>query len=107
MFNWCLIPPFFYKSVNIVYMFEKVKVCKMISISELTGKPYVNEDHVFFRNLQQSCFYVKHHCMPIDLFCDSNDKMVMVFPREKHNQLIKLWMENKTKKIEYMVDSDV
>lgn len=72
----------------------------MISISELTGKPYVNEDHVFFRNLQQSCFYVKHHCMPVDLFCDSNDKMVMVFPRDKHNQLIKLWMENKAKKLE-------
>lgn len=90
-------------------MFEKVKVCKMISISELTGKPYVNEDHVFFRNLQQSCFYVKHHCMPVDLFCDSNDKMVMVFPRDKHNQLIKLWMENKAKKLEEQdsVDSNV
>lgn len=72
----------------------------MISISELTGKPYVNEDHVFFRNLYQCCFYIKHHCMPVDLFCDGNNKLVMVFPKYKHKELIKLWMANKEDKVE-------
>lgn len=72
----------------------------MISISELTGKPYVNEDHVFFRNLPQSIFYISHNCFPIDLFVDNGGKLVMVFPRDKHKELIGLWMENKEKKVE-------
>lgn len=69
----------------------------MIVISELTGKEYQDEDAVFFRNLYQSTFYVKHNCMPIDMFCDGRDKLVMVFRRDDHNRMIKKWMENKQK----------
>lgn len=67
----------------------------MISKSELTGEWYRNEEVVFFRNLHQSCFYIQHNCMPIDLFCDGQGKLVMVFERKRHNELIKLWMANK------------
>ena len=72
----------------------------MKSISDLTGKMYVNEESVFFRNLYQCTFYIKHGVMPIDMFTDSNDKLVMVFDRNQHNEIIKLWMENKKEKIE-------
>lgn len=67
----------------------------MKSISELTGKSYIDEEAVFFRNLYQCAFYVKNHCMPIDMFCDGNGKLVMVFDRKRHNELIKLWVANK------------
>ena len=67
----------------------------MISVSELTGKTYRDEDVVFFRNLKQCAFYIKHHCLPIEMFTDGEDKLVMVFNRKQHNDLIKLWMSNK------------
>ena len=67
----------------------------MISISELTGKTYIDEDCVFFRNLYQCAFYIDHHVMPIDMFTDGNGKLVMVFDRKQHNELIKLWVANK------------
>lgn len=67
----------------------------MKSISELTGKCYLDEEVVYFRNLYQCCFYIQHHCMPIDMFCDGNGKLVMVFDRKRHNELIKLWVANK------------
>lgn len=67
----------------------------MISISELTGKSYIDENCVFFRNLYQCAFYVEHHVLPIDMFTDSNGKLVMVFDRKQHNELIKLWVTNK------------
>ena len=67
----------------------------MISVSELTGKTYIDEEVVYFRNLTQCTFYIKHHCYPIEMFTDGNDKLVMVFDRKQHNELIKLWMANK------------
>jgi len=67
----------------------------MMSQSELTGKWYQDEDVVFFRNLYQCAFYVKNNCLPIDMFCDSKGKLVMVFDRQRHNELIKLWIANK------------
>ena len=75
----------------------------MLQVSELTGKTYESEDAVFFRNLYQSCFYIKHNIMPIDLFCDSKDKLVMVFDRQQHNSIIGLWMENKEKQNEEVI----
>lgn len=67
----------------------------MINISELTGKTYFDEDVVYFRNLYQCIFYIQHQCFPIDMFCDGQGKLVMVFDREQHNKLIKLWVANK------------
>jgi hypothetical protein len=67
----------------------------MISKSELTDRWYHDEDVVFFRNLYQCAFYIKNHCLPIDIFTDGNDKLVMVFDRQQHNELIKLWIANK------------
>jgi hypothetical protein len=67
----------------------------MKSISDVTGICYENEDVVFFRNLYQSSFYVAHNATIVDVFTDSNKKLVFVFWRDQHEKLIKLWLENK------------
>ena len=67
----------------------------MMSQSELTGSWYRDEECVFFRNLHQCAFYVAHNVMPIEMFTDSNGKLVMVFDRNQHNKMIKLWIANK------------
>ena len=72
----------------------------MISISELTEKVYREEECVYFRNIHQCAFYVAHHVFPIDMFTDSEGKLVMVFERKKHNEMIKLWMAAKEKNSE-------
>lgn len=72
-----------------------LKVKKMKTISDVTGICYENEDVVFFRNLYQSSFYVDHNATIVDVFTDSNKKLVFVFWRDQHEKLIKLWLENK------------
>lgn len=63
--------------------------------SDVTGILYENEDVVFFRNLYQSTFYIDHNATIVDIFTDSNKKLVFVFYRDQHEKLIKLWLENK------------
>lgn len=67
----------------------------MKTISDVTGIAYENEDVVFFRNLYQSTFYIDHNATIVDVFTDSNKKLVFVFYRDQHEKLIKLWLENK------------
>lgn len=69
---------------------EKMKV-----ISDVTGICYESEDVVFFRNLYQSSFYIDHNATIVDVFTDGNKKLVFVFWRNQHENLIKLWLENK------------
>ena len=67
----------------------------MKTISDVTGIEYEMEDVVFFRNLYQSSFYVDHNATIVDVFTDSNKKLVFVFWRNQHENLIKLWLKNK------------
>ena len=67
----------------------------MKTISDVTGISYENEDVVFFRNLYQSSFYIDHNATIVDVFTDSHKKLVFVFYRDQHENLIKLWLENK------------
>lgn len=69
----------------------------MKTISDVTGIEYELEEVVFFRNLYQSTFYIDHNATIVDVFTDSNKKLVFVFWRKQHEQLIKLWSENKSK----------
>lgn len=64
-------------------------------MSDVTGICYENEDVVFFRNLYQSTFYIDHNATIVDVFTDSNKKLVFVFWRSEHENLIKLWLKNK------------
>lgn len=72
-----------------------LKVKKMKVISSVTGIGYESEDVVFFRNLYQSTFYIDHNATIVDVFTDGNKKLVFVFWRDQHENLIKLWLENK------------
>lgn len=67
----------------------------MREISDVTGITYELEDVVFFRNLYQSSFYIDHNATIVDVFTDSNGKLVFVFYRDQHEKLIKLWLDNK------------
>lgn len=67
----------------------------MKTISDVTGISYEIEDVVFFRNLYQSTFYIDNNATIVDVFTDSNKKLVFVFWRDQHEKLIKLWLENK------------
>ena len=67
----------------------------MKTISDVTGITYENEDVVFFRNLYQSSFYVANNATIVDVFTDSKGMLVFVFYRDQHEDLIKLWLENK------------
>lgn len=64
-------------------------------VSDVTGICYESEDVVFFRNLYQSSFYIDHNATIVDVFTDGNKKLVFVFWRSQHENLIKLWLENK------------
>ena len=67
----------------------------MKAISDVTGIEYEMEDVVFFRNLYQSSFYIDHNATIVDVFTDRRKKLVFVFWRNQHEDLIKLWLENK------------
>ena len=67
----------------------------MKTTSDVTGIIYENEDVVYFRNLYQSTFYIDHNATIVDVFTDSHKKLVFVFWREQHEELIKLWLDNK------------
>lgn len=69
----------------------------MYTISDVTGIRYQDEDVVFFRNYKQAAKYISWNAKLLDLFTDSNDKLVFVFERETHNRLIKKWLALKDK----------
>lgn len=67
----------------------------MLEHSDVTGKTFVSEEAVYFRNPIQSGFYIANGATILDVFADSENKMVVVFPRDEHKVLIKRWMDNK------------
>ena len=62
----------------------------MMQISDVTGRRYEAEDCVFFRNYIQSAFYIAHGCELVDIFTDSKMKLVFVFWKKEHNNMIEL-----------------
>lgn len=63
--------------------------------SDTTGLWYDSEDCVFFRNYVQAAFYISWGCKLIDIFTDSNTKLVFVFTKEDHKKYIDRWMKQK------------
>lgn len=62
--------------------------------SETTGREYEAESSVFYRNLVQAAWLLsKPDAILLDIFCDSNGKMVLVFPKELHKKYIQEWVE--------------
>lgn len=67
----------------------------MLEHSDVTGKTFVSEEAVYFKNPTQCGFYIGNGATILDVFADSENKMVVVFPRDEHKVLIKKWMDNK------------
>ena len=62
--------------------------------SETTGREYDDMDAVFYRNLVQAAWLLnKPNATLLDIFCDGNGKMVLVFPKELHKKYIQEWAE--------------
>lgn len=69
----------------------------MKSKSGLTGLWYEDEEVYFFRNYVQSAYYLEWGAKLVDLFTDSNHKLVFVFLKEDHARLKDRWINNKDK----------
>lgn len=66
----------------------------MIIYSDTTQRTYDDMDAVFYRNLVQAAWLLnKPNAILLDIFCDSNGKMVLVFPKELHKKYIREWVE--------------
>ena len=64
----------------------------MIEFSDVTGKKYEAEDCVFYRNPRQIGFLLsKPDCVVVDVFADSRENIVLVFPRWLHKKYLYEW----------------
>lgn len=64
----------------------------MITYSDVTGKTFDTNDAVFYRNTVQSAFMLtKPDAVLLDLFADSNGRIVFVWPKELHKKYIGEW----------------
>jgi hypothetical protein len=63
--------------------------------SDITGLWYEEADCVFFRNYVQSAHYISWGAKLLDVFTDSECKLVFVFSKEDHNRVKKRWNERK------------
>lgn len=65
----------------------------MYVTSDVTGKTYESKEATFYRNVVQSAWMLHEHsdCVLLDLFTDSQGKLVFVFPTEQHKMWIKDW----------------
>lgn len=67
----------------------------MIAFSDITGKVFDDKEVVYYRNPTQSGFMLNNGAQLIDLFADSNNKLVFVFSLVDHKKYIKKWSERK------------
>lgn len=65
-------------------------------VSDITGTLYDESDCVFFRNYIQAAYYMEWGCKLIDLFTDSEHKLVFVFLKADHKKYIDKWIKQKT-----------
>lgn len=66
----------------------------MIIYSDTTQRTYDDIDAVFYRNLVQAAWLLnKPNATLLDIFCDGNGRLVLVFPKELHKKYIREWAE--------------
>ena len=63
----------------------------MTTISETTGKIYVDEDCYYFKNPLQSAYYMTHGAELQDIFVGGDMKFVYVFTKADHQRLKMEW----------------
>lgn len=62
-----------------------------MTISDITGISYEENDCVFFRNYVQAAHYISWGAKLIDVFTDSDCKLVFVFLKEDHIKYRDIW----------------
>lgn len=67
----------------------------MTQKSDVTGKTYQDEECVFFRNYLQAAKYISWGAKLIDIFTDSQEKLVFVFSKNDHCKYKVRWIERK------------
>lgn len=68
----------------------------MLQHSDVTGRDFYDEEAVYYRNVIQSAWMLSHpDCVLLDIFTDSKGKIVFVFPKELHKNLIGEWANRK------------
>lgn len=73
-------------------MLRLARCMNMMQYSDVTGKQFQSEDAVYYRNIIQSAWLLsKPDAVLLDLFTDSNGKLVFCFPRELHKKYISEW----------------
>ena len=62
-----------------------------MTISETTGRAYIDEDCYFFKNPLQSAFYMKNGAELQDIFVGGDNKFVYVYKKSDHQRLKIKW----------------
>lgn len=68
--------------------------------SDVTGKVYDPSKVVRILNQLQACKYIKHNCLPLDIypsidFKTGQDVLVYIFDREQSRDLYSAWCDHK------------
>lgn len=62
--------------------------------SETTQRTYDDSEAVFYANLIQAAWLLnKPDATLLDIFCRSDGRMILVFPKELHKRYIAEWAE--------------
>lgn len=75
---------------------------KHMEISKINGQSYSLKDVVAIRDQKQQKLYIKNELYPIDMYTTldektGEDKLVMLFSREKSKPLYVLWKNRELK----------
>jgi len=63
----------------------------MVQFSNITNKAYDDSACVFFRNYVQAAYYIEWGAILVDLFVDSEHKLVFVFNKADHEKFKLRW----------------
>lgn len=70
----------------------------MQAVSNTKNALYETDKMVFFKNTEQSAFYVYHGAELVDIDCEISNgryQMIFVFTKDDHNRLKFKWKKNK------------
>ncbi len=72
---------------------------KELVTSDVTGKTYDPSKCVRILNSLQACKYMKHQCLPLDMypsidFKTGQDVIVYIFDREESKELYSAWCDH-------------
>lgn len=63
--------------------------------SEITGQWYDPDEMVFYKNPLQSAYMLEWGEKLVDIFTDSDHRLIFVFTRDSHRRCIDKWMKQK------------